>query len=82
MIDLKKLADLLAAAPMSPEERAAFVRLVPQLSMRQLEPLIAMLKRQVAAIRKVRADGKKAMGKLLDEKKIEKIQKKIKSKVD
>ena len=82
MIDIKKLAALIAVAPMPEAEREAFIRLIPKLPAKRVAELAAILERQVRAMKKVRADGKKAVAKILDGEKIEALKRKIKSRVE
>lgn len=82
MIDLKKMAKLLATAPMSDDMRDGYLKLIPQLPEKYAKQLMALLEKQVRDMRHVETEGKKIVGKVLDGKKIAALLKKISSKSD
>ena len=81
MIDLKKMAVLLAMAPMSDDMRDGYLKLIPQLPEKHATQLMALLERQVREMKGVEREGEKLVAKVLDDRKIAALKKKISSRV-
>ena len=81
MIDLKKMAGLLAAAPMSDDMRKGYVKLIPQLPEKYAKQLMALLEKHVRDMKHVETEGKKLVANVLDGRKIAAVKKKISSRI-
>ncbi len=77
MIDLKKLAKLIAAAPLSKGERDAYIKLIPKLPAEHVETLMVLLEKQTRALKQIRSTHAVQIRKVVDEKKIEQLKRKI-----
>ena len=80
MIDLKKMAAILAAAPMSDDMREGYCKLIPQLPEKLAKQLMALLGKQVRDMRHVETEERNIVAKVVDGRKIAAIKKKISSK--
>ncbi len=78
MIDLKKMAAILAVAPISDDMRRGYVKLIPQLPEKYAEQLMTLLEKHVRDMKHVETEGKKLVAKVLDGRKIAAVKKKIK----